>query len=204
MPLEACTHDPWKGSLYDAGLRSKRVLLLGESHYAGPDTKAGIGPQPGTKTFTSDGIRAWALGSRRHRFFTKVPRLFDADPTVTQAREDFWAHVAFYNYVQQIVGDRGRMAPTDEMWASAATPFRDVLEDLRPQRVVVFGSRLWSRLPRGPQRLLGEVAGDPVHAEARSLSNGDEVLFGMTAHPSSSRFRYATWKPRIALLLAID
>jgi hypothetical protein len=141
------------------------------------------------------------MGDERHPFFTKVPRLFGFDAANPDLRGDFWARVAFYNYIQQVVGEDPRVEPTESMWAEGELPFNDVLEHLQPERVVVFGLRLWNRIPRGIPRVLRNLDATTVEARALRLFNGSEILFGRTDHPSSSRFKYATWKPQVELLL---
>ncbi|MEX0425598.1 hypothetical protein KDV38_17930 [Providencia rettgeri] len=50
--------------------------------------------------------------------------------------------MALYNYVQGIVGESGRIRPTNEMWEEAEKLFLAVIESLKPDVVIVLGSML--------------------------------------------------------------
>ena len=57
-------------------------------------------------------------------------------------KAEFWNSVAFYNYIQEVVGENPRDRPTDAMWEQAKQPFLQVIESLSPDIVVILGGHL--------------------------------------------------------------
>jgi uracil-DNA glycosylase len=112
-------------------------------------------------------------------FFAKTVKvLLQMDAAVWLTAEDraeTWEHVAFYNYVQEIVGDGPGQRPTHEMWLAAERPFLEVVEALRPQVVLALGRELQRRMPALPA----------------------DVTVCHIQHPSTA-FSYAKWNPRFA------
>jgi len=152
---------PWVGKDYwDKGLAGRRLLILGESHYGEKGSE-----YPG---FTSEVVKEWGQ-NKRAAFFTKICNLClnKEDNSVSdEERSDFWEKVSFYNYIQELLpGPRCR--PTEEMWAAGATPFLQVVKDLKPNLILVLGKELEGHLP-----------------------GIEKDLFFVTPHPSSSRFTY--------------
>lgn len=141
--LVGVVFDPWVGSRYESSdVFGVRVLVLGKSHYGKASELC--------TAFTSTVVRNLAQG-RRDTFFTKVSKVLlglDDDSNLgDEARAEIWEHVAFYNYVQQLVGDSAGSRPTSEMWAAAAAPFLGILKELQPQAVLVLGKVLEAHLP---------------------------------------------------------
>lgn len=141
--LVGVVFDPWVGSKYEASDRfGVRVLVLGESHYGKPSELC--------TAFTSNVVRTWAQ-SRPDPFFTKVSRVLlgleEDSPLDDDVRAGVWEHVAFYNYIQHLVGDSAAKRPTSEMWAAAAAPFLGILKELRPEAVLVLGRAVEQHLP---------------------------------------------------------
>lgn len=148
--LVGVVFDPWVGSKYESSdLFGVRVLVLGESHYGKPSELC--------TAFTTDVVRRWAQ-AHRDSFFTKVSKvLLGLDENTWLApepRAEIWEHVAFYNYVQELVGDRARRRPTAQMWTAAAPPFLGILRELNPDAVLVLGKALEQNLPADfPQQI---------------------------------------------------
>ena len=134
--------EPWVGERYElAELYGLRVLLLGESHYGKGDEDS---------FFTRRVVKKWGQ-EKRHRFFTIIARFIlhqGRKGRLTGAeRREFWDKVAFYNYVQEIVGRKARIRPTRDMWKRSEQSFFKVLQDLKPDLVVVLGKQLGKKLP---------------------------------------------------------
>src|SRR4051812_25845872 len=101
---------PWVGSRYASdGYRSKRILILGESHYGGDGCHY---PE-----FTREVIRDMALVKGHLPFFSRVQRLIvgGRGGFSLPEREDFWQRVAFCNFIQTALEQQGHR-PTYEMW----------------------------------------------------------------------------------------
>ncbi len=119
------------------------------------------------------------------RFFSVVSRILlglDEGGWLDAAERDgVWEHVAFYNYIQELVGNNERVSPNNEMWESAALPFRGILNELKPDLVLVLGDALNGHLPNDLP---------------------DRVLTGHVVHSRSSRFTFEAANLVFADLLA--
>ncbi|HDR2789149.1 MULTISPECIES: hypothetical protein [Enterobacter] len=134
---------PFVGSKYTNSRYGIRGLVLGESHYA-DEGEAG-------KDFTQHVVTTHAYRAGAP-FFSKLTAVLRGDtsyPTDSE-RVETWQQVAFYNYVQEIVGDGSRIAPTREAWDAAQAPFFEVVRELKPNVILVLGSRLWEEVPNLP------------------------------------------------------
>ena len=126
---------PWIGENYESS--KPRILILGESHYSSnPDEKP---------DFTQGIVAYWALGGKGNRFFTTIAKVVSEKPHEWMRpndKEAFWQSVAFYNFIQEIVGKEARIRPTEQMWQNAQEPLKNVLTNLSPEIVVVLGKAL--------------------------------------------------------------
>lgn len=184
--------EPWVGSEYEQGLDGLRVVLMGESHY----DRDGVGTKA---SFTRDVVETFAIGPQRHAFFTKAANLIvGAHEHTDETRRAFWNRVAFYNYIQRIVGAEPSAQPTQEMWQEAPAAFQAMLAQLKPHCVVVLSQRLWKQLP---------AANPYPHAwgDFEVKNFGDEanpILAIHTTHPAARGFSYEPWASNIATLRA--
>lgn len=157
---------PWVGPHYhQSPLFGMRILVLGESHYGDEDEPS---------DFTARMVQEYAIDSRL-AFFTKITKLLlglDASNDLSdEARKQCWENIAFYNFVQVMVGYTSRKRPTAEMWQAAKAPFQQVVAQLQPDLILVLGKKLADYVP--------EV--DPAIEICRVY------------HPSSSSFTYKMW-----------
>lgn len=183
--------EPWVGRNYQAG---GAFLILGESHYGPPDL-------PGN--FTQVLTQEYADGEWNHRFWTNIMQAVMGRPYWEIDRNEFWASVAFYNYVQQPVAETAGVAPTSEMFMSSKTAFFSVLNRLKPKSVLVLSKRLWDNLPAG-----GRAAEDIRHEESRREAliyphDGGEAIATWIPHPSYG-FSWRRWHPWLARLRALN
>lgn len=134
---------PYVGEKYARSRYGVRVLVLGESHYGHEDDYA--------PDFTQNVVRSEAF-KPGFRFFSMITTMLrgSTDWPTEKERREAWAHVAFYNYVQEFVGESGRIRPTTSMWRNSETAFMEVVTELRPDVIVVMGHQLWDRLPDAP------------------------------------------------------
>jgi hypothetical protein len=183
---------PWIGDDYKTGKRfGKRVMILGESHY---QKRADDPPVPGwTRRF----IRYQMYGERSRAFWTHIVSAFIGHHPVLKEKEDFWRSVAFYNYLQQSVGDGPRIPPSPTMWKDSERPFEAVLNKHEPQVLIVLGYRLWRKLP-----YLEGTADEPIDCPEQPqtwrypLKKGGYCLAYGIKHPSSG-FTSSDWRPHI-------
>ena len=172
--------EPWKGSLYAQGFRGVRLLILGESQYSGSLLGAPALPKADETYSTREFVEELGIGgpAKNRPFWTKVTRLV----TGAQARADlrseerwnFWHRVAFYNYIQRWM-PAGKRSISAELWAEAEEPFKEIVQRLEPEMLVVLSQRLAAHIP--------------------SVSGLKVVV---TSHPAAVGFTYSPWQQRIA------
>jgi hypothetical protein len=186
MWSDAVAVHPWVGNLYPSPLHFKyRTLIVGESNYTTPEKyKSSLVIDCVLDDMSASGDRDTTGFCR---FSTKLRRI------IWGRHEPFgpsglWHDVAFYNFVQPLVGDRARMRPTDEMWNGSVSAFAEVVQSLNPARVLVLGKANWENLLRSlPHKKIG-----PCVAELEVTSTNFRA--GFINHPSSS-LSYSTWHP---------
>ena len=134
---------PHVGIDYRSGLNGAKTLVLGLSHYGDEGDNH--------KNFTREVVEEHAYKSG-NSFFTKITKvlLLSKDEPTDEERIAVWGSVAFYNYVQDLVGTESRISPTKEMWEKSINPFIEVIGDLKPQLIIVLGSQLWNELDHIP------------------------------------------------------
>ena len=177
-----------RGSLFSGG--GRRLLVLGESHYAKPDENH---PE-----FTEKVIREFVFSGSRKRFFTGIGQALAGcarDEMGEDAFKAHWHDIAFYNYIQELVGEAARIRPTQPMWQDAFKPFLEIVETLRPTDIWVCGVGLWNNMPY-------EKDGASFEDGPPPLGNPNEFNSGtygfkkkryrvfQSYHPSSSKFQW--------------
>lgn len=188
MWTSAISTHPWVGNKYEDPLNfNSRTLILGESNYTDVDK------------FNNELVINCVLDDMETdpdvqrdtggfcRFSTKLRRLiFGSDSTIKPG--EFWHDVAFYNFVQEVVGSNARDRPTGEMWRASIPAFIEVVETLKPSRILVLGQANWSNL-------LSILESFPIDKFSALLGVGSErIVAGYINHPSSS-LTYSVWHP---------
>lgn len=138
---------PFKGKDYERGINGKKVLILGESHHHNCE-KAGDCCNHLTtskrierhRRLTCEEVEWWKQNPAKTPLSHALPKLFGLP------RYEFWDHVSFYNYVQSFVA-APRRRPNDEQFKESAKAFQEVLNHLRPDRILVLGKQCWLSLP---------------------------------------------------------
>lgn len=137
--------EPWIGSDYS----ETRLLILGESSYSWFDDD---GLRDPTKQHSSVLVRECidnfpTMGN----FFKCIARALANEYDPDKPRLEFvWNRVAFTNYVSGSVGNGPRIRPTEQMWVNANQRFLSDLTKyfkLIPNRILVLGRDMWSRMP---------------------------------------------------------
>ena len=173
------------------------MLVLGESHYQRDNSKP-LYPQ-----FTCDCIEEQLEGYWTHRFSTNiVVALLNKRPTLDEKRM-CWHSVAFYNYIQEVVGSGPRVRPSDRMWQQSEPGFFEVLNLLAPNALIVLGKTLWDNLPElhgkpGPTILGAEQPETWVYP----LPGGGSCLAYGIRHPSAG-FSGKYWHPYVKQVIAL-
>lgn len=181
--MKNVTFSPAVGEHYQEGFKGKKVLVLGESHYDVSNDEKDI-----TKIVIQR-FQEYQLGkgeSFAHwmNTFTKFARSFDNKELEGNQVADFYDSVAFYNYVQESL-DESRKSPTKEQFANSEKAFFEVLEELQPDVIIVWGHRLWDNMTAN------NVEYDEDNDEYYYvLNNGKKVLTVGIKHPSANNFSY--------------
>lgn len=181
------------------GIFGKKILALGESHYCdtGCVDCGESGTHPECLGFTQK-VVDWCLDPLTARegwmnTYLKFERsLVGKDTTPTVSRK-IWDSIAFYNFLQVAMGG-AREAGTSQQYKDAADPFFEVLDDLKPDLLVVWGVRLWNKLPDknwtdGTQI---SVEGYNVKNGFYSLSSGKTIKVICVYHPSTG-YDWSFW-----------
>ena len=116
----------------------------------------------------------------------------------------FWESVAFYNYVQEFVGDHPRDRPTSAQWEQAGKVLPTVLTTLRPHFVLACGRQLYEHLKTVPDLTSAPVFGADNLTRSREIALGttEHGVVGLIYHPASRGFRAAAWVSRVNEYLA--
>jgi hypothetical protein len=164
---------------------------LGESHYNDWDGEPHVLDQDSTRCCVKDavnrvgGARFWPIVEQallnQERVDGWAPR-----------GQDVWHEGAFYNFVQSPV-KTANTPPTKKQFEDSAAPYLGLLEELRPERVIVCGKRLWSRMPETDLFLRDDV-------QAYCLQDGTPVWCLAIRHPSRA-FNWRQWHPLISAFL---
>ena len=195
---------PWIGRRFGDEtnmLRGLRLLIVGESHYPGPEK----GEKFVGKTYakqTQETIRADAI-EKPYVFFKKFARLAtgeDVKGWPSERHGDFWDSVAFYNFVPVFLrspSDGGR--PTTSEWQSGREPFMKVVNELDPQILIVCGLTNWwwvmDSLPGG------ENANSARRDTAR-IGNGQGLRVPhVTGSRGEDRYDYEVSRPLLVSLI---
>ena len=137
---------PWIGKHYD----ETRLLLLGESAYAWWDENDQR--RDPTLDHPTEMVREVLddFGSANDMPFMKMLSrglAGEEDPSKERLHH-VWHRVAFTNYVGGTAGEAPRERPTPDMWEAADRAFHpDILNKLRPRRIIVIGKTMWSKMP---------------------------------------------------------
>lgn len=182
MPLATHYFLPWRGQFYEDGYRDgKRLLILGESHYIAD-------PADITPAFTQN-VVAEFLASNGHPYrrdlFGRLHRMLTGteDPTEAAARQA-WARVAYANYIPVSVGTSARARKAAAHWSLATDVFPALLDELQPDRILVFGKATWNHINHGEWIDRTWTAGGKVRGLWRIDTKSRPALATWISHPS--------------------
>ena len=177
--------NPWIGGKYKVA--PKKILVLGESHYG--DISIEEKPE-----FTSGIINlflSYKAGKCQHarwmNTFTRFTNVIHDARLECNSVVSFWQSIMFYNYIQKAM-EGPRVSPTELDFEKSLKALVEVVSEYRPNTIVVWGQRLWDRLPN-----------ELIKFDNKSKSyfmeiDGDRIDVLWIYHPSSSSFSYDYWK----------
>lgn len=189
---------PWKPTGTDPRFEGVRLLVLGESHYEEGGTSSFLDADAGND-WTQQVVREWGVKPvRRQVFFANLFTMLTGQPWIIDSNDlaPLWDSIFFYNYVQKLVPGGPGHSPSPSMWSDAEQPFRDVLEEIAPDAVLVVGQRLWDNMLKQDEELGAYPEGLGLICGYR-LNDGRVVPAAHTRHPSSRGFAPLEWHTRI-------
>ncbi len=199
---------PFVGKDYANGGRfGKRIMILGESHYCDEgcadcgDFRLHRECMSFTQNVLGDYLDENNERQNWMRTFLKFERSLVGEETDQAMRMKIWSSVVFFNYLQVAMGGP-REAGTDEQYRQADKAFFEALDQFQPECVIVWGQRLWNKLP-GERWQDGEeihVDGTSVGTGYYLLSNGMKVKAMAVNHPSVG-YSWDYWHKVIASFL---
>lgn len=179
---------PWAGKDYGRNSRfGLALMILGESHYIKPETILSQGYTcQCIDEISRDNprVRTW-----RHPFYSKIYRLI-TERTRSSGIADgdfksFWDSLLFYNFVQDSVGTRPRVAPTSAMWSDSKEAFFTVLSKYEPDCILILGGRLWNAL-----HFLKCIEDTNGRMGKVPLTDDRKILSAVITHPTGRGFNY--------------
>lgn len=137
-PIKKVRFQPWVGQNYSS--RVPRLLVLGMSHYSWGDEEL-------PDHFVTNAVILHRIATRpAGKFFTNINATANGHLPSKEEQIEFWQSVAFYNYIQEFVGDSPRRLHAYEFWQRSEQSFAEVLLRLRPQLVLVVGQLNWGNI----------------------------------------------------------
>jgi len=134
------------------GNKYQGVLILGESHYCDKGcANCGLPlSHPECTDFTTRVIHDY-LDSHNDRegwmnTYLKFERSLVGHETESNESVQIWDCIAFYNYLQVAMGGP-RQAGTIEQYKLSESALFEVLNQLQPKLMIVWGKQLWHHLP---------------------------------------------------------
>ena len=156
---------PFVGKDYHSGgIFGRKLMVMGDSHY-------GSVPSPDT----TRQVLGWYLDPSVERegwmnTFLKFERSLVGKETTAQDSRKIWDSVLFYNYLQVLLSGP-REAGTDQQYKDSSASFYEVLSQYRPDLLIVWGKRVWQKLP-----WQGWTEGETIHVDDYPIDNGTYTL----------------------------
>ena len=144
---------PWIGKNYlSSGLEGKRILVLGESNfctdYCGETDCESCGKRRRRgPVFAENIINGYVYnysGYKYEQVYLCFERAMAGRVLTQEEREELWNSMAFYNYIQVVPSGHRQKWDTPE----SESAFLEVLKELTPDAIIVWGRRLYRTLPR--------------------------------------------------------
>lgn len=172
--------EPWIGKDYETGgIFSKKILVLGESHYCGnPECNGKCGfrdfPEGGCEDFTHNTVIGYLNGAKggwTSTYLKFEKSLYDAskENNFKERDERIWNSLAFFNFLQVDMVE-ARKGGTPEDYEEGRKAFLEVINELEPDLIIVWGTtRLYNNLPG---RADGWMDGEEFVVDNWSVPNG--------------------------------
>lgn len=179
--------DPWIGENYgtDKATFHKKILLLGNSHYCEACNDCGnrdLHPDCTklTNTVVNDYLDPSHVASWKKTFSTFINSMLGKS-TSEQERKNFFDSVAFYNYLQVAAGEDAYSTGNFNFAESRQLQaFYEVLNNVEPDVVISWGSKVWDVLPDNWNNY-GEAE------KGKGISIGDQIFYKYYTYPYNNK-----------------
>ena len=184
---------PWVGKNYlSGGVFGKKVLVLGESHYCFEVENgkcAGCcveNMKEDCHSQTEDVIEEFLNhygGEPYQQTFLCFERALAGRELSEQERYELWNSIIFYNYFQlNTTGPREE--PNKNAKKISEEAFRNLLEEFLPDAIIVWGARLFDKLPGWNGHSSALKVEDTTDIWHYNI-NGKDIPAMLVHHPSS-------------------
>ncbi len=199
---------PFVGKDYaNGGIFGNRIMILGESHYCDEgcadcgDCRLHRECMSFTQNVLGDYLDENKERQNWMRTFLKFERSLVGEETDQAMKMKIWNSVVFFNYLQVAMGGP-REAGSGEQYQQADKAFFEVLDKFQPEYVIVWGQRLWNKLPGDRWQDGEEIHVDETHVSTGYylLANGKMVKAMAVNHPSVG-YSWDYWHRVIASFL---
>lgn len=198
---------PRVGKFYEK--ESTKILILGESHYCSEVEHKGscnaCKEKKKCHKWTINGLEEIITKknyNRSHNTYIKFEKSLSGKECFESINErmNFWDKYIMYNYVQNAL-PKARKSPTKKDFCNSQKSFFYVLEKYKPQLVIVWGKRLWNRLPK-ELKFCSSLNSKQINVKEYNYVNGGKVYFTYIYHPSYQGFKWAEWAKYLALFIS--
>jgi preprotein translocase subunit Sss1 len=163
---------------FGKNFQKTRLLVMSESAYDWKDGDMVVTP---SRTHPQDSVDLWIKNFGKQKYFTAMGRVLTANNNPEEKELiKAWDSCAYTIFVQGSVGLGARKRPTQKQFREAEEHFLDMIERLRPEKIVVTGLTMWKCMPETAVRFLDEL-------QAYRLKDGRLVWCLAVPHPSSSK-----------------
>ena len=187
--------NPWVGNEYNK--QNNKIFVLGESHYDTTE-QSGNTKKKEDNNFTKDIVKQYLKYKtgkntnfeRWMNTYTKFTNcILDYNNVTKEKIVEFWNSIIFYNYIQKSL-DKPRQKPKECYYKDSESAFIEVLDKYKPDKIIVWGKRLWDNL------LKESIIYDKDSKKHFVTENKEKLhieIFHIN-HPSSRHFNYNYWK----------
>jgi hypothetical protein len=203
---------PWISDAYtkNQGLYGK-LLLIGESHYFDEEEDENeiaeekkleeVEKQISVNDFTSAIIEGYINHKWNFRFYRNLGLVFNENDSY-----EVWKNVAFSNGIQ-VPLTKASTQPTIDDIKTFIPAFWSLLENLKPEKVLVCSQRMWYTWMKPIDvrgKIVGEINKNGRHSNIfeHKYSDGSCKVIGIN-HPSSRGFSYNEWNPLVKEFIAM-
>jgi hypothetical protein len=154
--MEHVFFKPWIGKNYQiGGIFGKKILVLGEGHVCDGCEQCGLKYAPFCEEMDTTKTVQFYIDSNFSdeiekggwfNTYKKFERSLVNKETTPEDSKEIWESISFFNYPQVAIPS-SRMAGTSKQYKESADAMYEVLEELQPDIMIVWGMQLFHHTP---------------------------------------------------------